>query len=118
MTVEQNRTSAAEDEDLSQIIKIDEAKVSGHLSTLVRQTVQETLNEMLDAEAQAMCNAQRYERTKARQDCRAGFYQRKLQRTLAALDGQVAALKLDLHALRQCYRIICDSRHFKCSLNQ
>ena len=37
-----------------------------------------TLNKMLDAEAQEMCNAQRYERTEARQDCRAGFYQRGL----------------------------------------
>ncbi len=79
MTMEQNRTSAPEHEDLSQIIRIDEAKVSGHLNDLVRTTVQETVNEMLDAEAQALCHAQRYERTEARTDCRAGFCQRKLQ---------------------------------------
>ena len=79
MTVEQNSTSAQEPEDLSQIFTIDQAKVAGHLNGLVRQTVQETLNQMLDAEAQELCNAQRYERTEARKDCRAGFYQRNLQ---------------------------------------
>jgi len=52
MTVEQNSTSAQEQEDLSQIIRIDEAKVSSHLGDLVRRTVEETLNGMLDAEAQ------------------------------------------------------------------
>jgi putative transposase len=79
MTVEQSTTSAQGHEDLSQIIKIDEAKVSSHLGDLVRKTVQQTLNELLDAEAQELCNARRYERTEARKDCRAGFYQRKLQ---------------------------------------
>lgn len=79
MAVEQSSTSVQERQDLSQIIQIDEAKVSNHLNGLVRETVQETLNKMLDAEAQEMCNAQRYERTEARKDCRAGFYQRKLQ---------------------------------------
>ena len=50
MTVEQSSTSVQEPEDLSQIIKIDKAKVRSHLHDLVRRTVQETLNEMLDAE--------------------------------------------------------------------
>ncbi len=57
MAVEQSSTSVPEAKDLSQIIRIDEAKVSGHLNDLVRKTVQETLNEMLDTEAQALCNA-------------------------------------------------------------
>ena len=93
MAVEQNRTSAQEHKDLSQIIKIDEAKVSGHLNDLVRKTVQETLNEMLDAEAQALCNAQRYERTEARTDCRAGFYQRKLQTQAGQVELKVPKLR-------------------------
>jgi putative transposase len=91
--VEQSRTSAQEPEDLSQIIKIDEAKVSGHLQGLVRKTVQETLNEMLDTEAQEMCNAQRYERTEARKDCRAGFYQRKLQTQAGEVELNVPKLR-------------------------
>jgi putative transposase len=52
MTVEQNRTSVQESEDLSNIIKIDEAKMSSHLGDLVHRTVEETLNDMLDTEAQ------------------------------------------------------------------
>lgn len=93
MTVEQSRTSTQEHDDLSQIIQIDEAKVSGHLHGLVRKTVQETLNEMLDAEAQEMCNAQRYERTEARKDCRAGFYQRKLHTQAGEVELNVPKLR-------------------------
>jgi len=94
MTVEQNRTSVPEPEDLSQIIKIDEAKVSSHLGDLVRRTVEETLNGMLDAEAQEMCQAGRYERSEARQNSRAGFYPRKLQ-------TQAGEVKLNVPKLRQ-----------------
>jgi putative transposase len=93
MTTEQSRTSAQEPEDLSQIIKIDEAKVSHHLNGLVRETVQETLNQMLDAEAQEMCNAQRYERSEARQNSRAGFYQRKLQTQAGEVELNVPKLR-------------------------
>jgi putative transposase len=93
MAIEQNSTSVQEQETLSQIIKIDEAKVSGHLNDLVRKTVQETLNEMLDAEAEALCNAQRYERTEARKDCRAGFYQRKLQTQAGEVELKVPKLR-------------------------
>src|SRR5262249_15382731 len=38
-----------------------------------------TLNAMLEAEADRLCNAGRYERTEARRDQRAGSYDRKLQ---------------------------------------
>jgi transposase-like protein len=93
MTAEQNRTSVEESEDLSRIIRIDEAKVHDHLHGVVRKTVQETLNEMLDAEAQEMCNAQRYERTEARKDCRAGFYQRKLQTGAGEVELNVPKLR-------------------------
>lgn len=74
----QNRTSAPAEKNLSQIIKIDEGQVQQHLGEMVRSTVEETLNAMLDAEADHLCNAQRYERTEARTDQRAGHYKRKL----------------------------------------
>jgi transposase-like protein len=93
MTVEQSSTSVQEPQDLSQIIRIDEAKVSGHLNDLVRRSVEETLNAMLDAEAQEMCNAQRYERTEARKDCRAGFYPRKLQTQAGEVELKVPKLR-------------------------
>jgi putative transposase len=41
--------------------------------------VEETLNALLDAEADRLCNAQRYERSAARRDMRAGHYERNLQ---------------------------------------
>jgi hypothetical protein len=41
--------------------------------------VEETLNAMLDAEADQLCGAGRYERSKARQDTRACSYERALQ---------------------------------------
>ena len=37
------------------------------------------MNALLDAEADRLCNAQRYERSEARRDARAGHYERKLQ---------------------------------------
>lgn len=45
-----------------------------HLDNLVRYRVEETLNEILDAEADAMCNAQRYERNPDRTDNRTGHH--------------------------------------------
>ena len=49
-----------------------------HLGEMVRGTVEETLNVMLDAEADRLCGAARYERSQARQDTRAGSYERTL----------------------------------------
>jgi len=48
-----------------------EARIRDHLGEMVRGTVEETLNAMLDAEAdQLWCG--RYERSQARKDTRAG----------------------------------------------
>ena len=44
------------------------------LGELVRGTVEETLNGLLDAEADALCGAQRYERSPDRTDYGAGSY--------------------------------------------
>jgi transposase-like protein len=65
-------------QDLGKVIQIDEERIQQHLGELVRGTVEETLNKLLDAEADQLCNAARYERTEARRDQRAGHYQRKL----------------------------------------
>jgi len=50
---------------LSQVIQIDEGEIQEHLGEVVRSTVEETLNAMLDAEADRLCRAERYERTEA-----------------------------------------------------
>jgi putative transposase len=52
---------------------------------MVRGTVEETLNAMLDAEADQLCGAGRYERSEARQDTRAGSYERTLQTRAGAV---------------------------------
>src|SRR5699024_6904766 len=63
---------------LGKVIEIDERKVERHLDEVVRSTVEETLNELLDAEADRLCQAGRYERTGRRRDYRAGHYERGL----------------------------------------
>jgi transposase-like protein len=64
---------------LGNVISIDDERIKNHLDRVVRGTVEETLNALLDAEADRLCNAQRYERSEARRDTRAGHYQRSLQ---------------------------------------
>jgi len=64
---------------LEKVIQVDEEKVQAHLSEIVRGTVEETLNSLLDAEADQLCKARRYERTAGREDTRAGSYTRSLE---------------------------------------
>ena len=64
---------------LNNVITIDDERIRSHLERVVRGTVEETLNALLDAEADRLCNAQRYERSAARRDTRAGHYERGLQ---------------------------------------
>ena len=64
--------------NLGQVIRIDDERVRDYLRSVVRGSVEETLNALLEAEAEQLCKAQRYERTEARRDTRAGSYRRKL----------------------------------------
>ena len=64
---------------LNNVITIDDERIKSHLDRVVRGSVEETLNALLDAEADRLCNAQRYERSEARRDTRAGHYERNLQ---------------------------------------
>jgi len=68
----------SDEKTMGQVIQIDEARIRDHLGEMVRGTVEETLNAMLDAEADRLCGAARYERSEARQDTRAGSYERTL----------------------------------------
>ncbi len=61
-----------------QIVQLNEQVIKSELKELVRQSVQEVLNSLLDAEADQLTNARKYERTEQRQDTRAGHYTRKL----------------------------------------
>jgi len=75
------------------IIQIDEGRVKEHLGEIVRGTVQETLNALLDAEADSLCNARKYERTEERQDTRAGSYERNLHTTSGEVKLKVPKLR-------------------------
>jgi len=90
----QNSTSASAEKNLSQVIRIDEAQIQQHLGEMVRSTVEQTLNGLLDAEADQLCNARRYEHTEGRTDQRAGHYQRKLH-------TQAGEVELKMPKLRQ-----------------
>ena len=60
------------------IIQLNETAIKQELGELVRDSVEKTLNEMLDQEADRLTNARRYERCEDRMDTRAGSYKRKL----------------------------------------
>ena len=53
----------SDEKPMGQVIQIDEARIRDHLGEMVRGTVEETLNAMLDAEADQLCGAGRYERS-------------------------------------------------------
>jgi putative transposase len=57
---------------LNNVITIDDERIKSHLDRVVRGSVEETLNALLEAEADRLCNARRYERSEARRDTRAG----------------------------------------------
>ena len=78
---------------LNNVIKIDDERIKGHLDRVVRGTVEETLNALLDAEADRLCNAQRYERTAARRDTRAGHYERNLETKAGEVTLKVPKLR-------------------------
>jgi len=79
--------------NLSKVIQIDESKIHQHLGELVRGTVEETLNQLLDAEADQLCNAARYERTEGRKDTRAGHYSRGLETQAGKVTLKVPKLR-------------------------
>ena len=75
------------------IVTVDEDSLKGDLRELVRKTVQDTINALLEEEAGEMVGAERYERTAGREAYRSGHYKRKL----ATTSGEVV---LDVPKLR------------------
>jgi transposase-like protein len=63
---------------LGEIIHLDQGLIKDHLDKVVVQTVEQTLNALLDAEADRLCGAKRYEHSAERADTRAGHYERQL----------------------------------------
>jgi hypothetical protein len=60
------------------IVQLNEEVIKGQLKELVRGSVEETLNELLEQEAEKLTQAARYERNEARQGYRSGHCSRNL----------------------------------------
>ena len=89
----QNNHSAQSDKNLNNVFKINEAQIQDHLGQMVRSTVEETLNTMLDAEADQLCNAKKYERNDKRTNGRAGHYKRRLHTTAGEVELNMPKLR-------------------------
>jgi transposase-like protein len=75
------------------LIEIDPAQFQRHVDGVVRDAVEQTLNELLDAEADALCGARKYERSPGRVDYRAGTYHRKFQTKADEVELKVPKLR-------------------------
>lgn len=75
------------------IIHLNEAALKGELKNLVRNSVEKTLNELLNQEADRLVNAQRYERNTDRKGYRSGHYDRNFTTTSGDVTLHVPKLK-------------------------
>lgn len=75
------------------IIQLNEGIIKEEIKDLVRNSVEETLNGLLDKEAADLTNAAKYERTENRQGYRSGHYTRNLQTTSGEVNLKVPKLK-------------------------
>ena len=78
---------------MDNIIQLNQEAIKNQLGDLVRNTVEETLNDLLDKEADRLTNAARYERNEARRDTRAGYYNRKLLTKAGEVNLRVPKLR-------------------------
>ncbi len=76
-----------------EIVQLNEQVIRTELKELVRQSVEEVLNGLLDAEADRLTNARKYERTEDRKDTRAGHYPRKLLTGAGEVDLKIPKLR-------------------------
>ena len=75
------------------IIHLNEGAIKQELKEIVRHTVEETLNNLLEQEAAELTNAGRYERTENRKGYRSGHYERDLTTTSGDVKLKVPKLK-------------------------
>ena len=75
------------------IIQLNEGAIKEELKELVRGSVEETLNDLLEKEAAELTQAAKYERTEARQGYRSGHYQRNLTTTSGDVTLNMPRLK-------------------------
>ncbi len=77
----------------SNIIQLNEELIKNNLKDLVRNSVEETLNALLDHEADELVRAGKYERTGDRKGYRSGHYERNFGTTSGEIRLRVPKLK-------------------------
>ena len=75
------------------LIEIDQGQLRRHVDGLVRDAVEDTLNALLDAEADTLCGARKYERSPDRTDYRAGACERQFQTKAGEVTLKVPKLR-------------------------
>ena len=75
------------------IITLNKELIHTELKDLVKNSVEETLNAMLDAEADRLVNAERYARDEERRGYRAGHYDRTFTTTAGNVNLKMPKLK-------------------------
>ncbi|MEM0967683.1 MAG: IS256 family transposase [Verrucomicrobiota bacterium] len=90
---EKEREEEATASGNEKIIRLDEEQLREHLDRKITQSVEDTLNGLLDAEADRLCGAGRYERSADRVDTRAGHYVRGLHTRAGEVSLKVPKLR-------------------------
>lgn len=75
------------------IISLNQDLIHNELKNLVKNSIEETLNAMLDAEADKLVNAERYARDEQRKGYRAGHYERNFTTTSGDVTLKMPKLK-------------------------
>ena len=87
-------TSVADERAESvKLLEINQQQLRQHVDGVVRDTVEETLNALLDAEADELCGAQKYERSPERTDYRAGHDNRQFHPKAGEVQLRVPKLR-------------------------
>ena len=96
------------------IVSLNEESLKSDLRELVRRTVEDTLNGLLEEEADDLVGAERYERTAEREAYRAGHY----DRSLATSSGEVTIHMPKLKGMRFTTAIIERYRRREASVEE
>lgn len=75
------------------IVTLNQEVIHTELKDLVRNSVEETLNSFLDAEADRLVNAERYARDEERKGYRSGHYDRSFSTTAGEVNLRIPKLK-------------------------
>ena len=86
-------TTKAPQQKKAPVIQINQEVLHDNLSGYVRKNLENVLNELLDAEADRLCHAKRYERNAERASTRAGSYKRKIETTSGKVTLNIPKLR-------------------------